>query len=100
MTARLAALALAAALAACSSPPSRVEAPMPTSAREMLAARLSVAAIQRVARMTDAEVAAELVRPGGTDAAKGKRRAEAAPPPGRLAPFAGAPFRANLLSRT
>ena len=102
MTARCAVLALAASLAACSSPPSRVEGtPVATvSAREMLAARMTMDVIERVARMSDEQVVVELLRPKGADAAKGKRPAEAAPPPGRLPPVLPVPLRAERISRT
>lgn len=101
---RRVALALAASLAACASPPSRTEATptarVPATAREMLVAHLTMGVIERVARMSDDEVVVELLRPPGADAAKRERPAKAAPPPGRLPPALPVPLRADRLSRT
>ena len=58
----------------------------------MLVARLTMGVIERVARMSDAEVVVELLRPDGADPAKGELPAEA--------PFTGAPPRGNPARRT
>jgi len=99
---RCVALALAASFASCGSPPSRGDATpvAAVSAREMLVARLTMDVIERVARMTDAEVVVELLRPDGADAVKGEHPAKAAPPPASPAPVLPVPLRANRISRT
>lgn len=61
---RTAAIALSAALAACGSAPQRSEAPE-TDMRAALWNRRGMEQAERIARLSDAEVAAELVRPAG-----------------------------------